>query len=196
MLVGDKIEVGMISEMSGVPSANILYYEVVDPTIVSSIQAALLEIATNFNNALGAVRSSSAVFTCATWNNLEGNDPFTQTFFNLPGAGPAASLPTQACIRVRRYGIQGGAIKVGGINVTGIVETSVSRGRLVDDGELATVEAFLLNNQILAAGPTLKPGFFIDTAAPTPPVWVDTLRTQTVSRVRTLTKRRSRLCGQ
>jgi hypothetical protein len=193
----DRIKVNLITEMAGVASTNILYFKVTDAVLLTTIEAILLEIANGFNDALGVLRSSVAVLTCATWENLEGNDPFTQAFFNVPGAGGANSLPTQTAVRVARYGIVGADIITGGINVTGIVESNVTRGRLTGAGELGTIENWLLTPLILAAGPTLAHGFFYDTSgAPLIPKFLLTLKTRTRARVISLSRRRSRLCGQ
>lgn len=195
MLVGDKISVNLITEQAGVAMVNTLYYDVVDATLATTLEAALLEIATAFNTALGTARSSSAVLTCATWTNLNGNDPFTQTFFNLPGAGSAAALPTESSVRVRRYATPGARVNVGAIYVAGVVESLVQRGRLVADGTLGTIASFLENNIFLAAGPQLSNGFWVDTTTPSP-AFVFTDAAHTVSRIRTLERRQSKLCGQ
>lgn len=196
MLVGDRIDVNLITEQAGVASSNHLYFEVSDATLNDTLEAVLLEIATAFNAALGVWRSSSAVLTCATWRNVNNNDPFTQTFFNIPGLGGANALPTQAAARVRRYATNANDIIVGAINIVGLVETQVERGRLVGAGELGTIESFMANALILVAGPTLLQGFWYDTNTPGPASWVLTSKAQTVSRIRTLEKRKSVLCGQ
>lgn len=196
MNVGDHIDVALITEQAGVAMTNILYFEVSDATLTTTLEAAILEIATSFNTALGTSRSSSAVLTCGTWTNRDGNDPFAQNFFNIPGAGAAAALPTQSAIRVRRYGLGGGQLRHGAINVAGIVEANVERGRLLGLGELGTIESWLASNLILPAGPTLSHGFWYDTVTPGTPIWVDTLKARTMANIRTLTRRRSKLCGQ
>lgn len=196
MQIGDIIEVGLVTELAGVPMANVLYYQVADPTLTTTLEAALLEIATAFNSALGLTRSSSAVLTCATWNNRNGNDPFAQTFFNIPGGGAGNALPTQSAVRVTRYAAVAGVLHFGGIYVAGIVEASVDRGRLINAGELSTVESWLSSNLVLAAGPTLENGFLTGTGGPTPTnVFVSTDKARTNPQVRSLTRRQSRLCG-
>ena len=196
MQVGDIIEVGLVTELAGVPMANVLYYRVVDATLISSLEAALLEIATAFNAALGGDRSSAAVLTCATWINRNGNDPYAQTFFNIPGAGAPTALPTQSAIHVSRYAAVAGVLHLGGIYVAGVVEGSVSRGRLVNAGDFNTIESWLASNLVLAAGPVLENGFLTDTGGVAPTnVFVATDKARTNPQVRTLSRRQSRLCG-
>ena len=196
MVEGDRIKVSLVTEMSGVAMTNLLYFQVTDAVALPDLEAILLEIATGFRAALGPQRSQAAVLTCATWVNLDGNDPFAQAFFNLPGSGPPNALPTDAAVRVARYGVVGADLITGGINIAGIVETNVNRGRLVTSGEMGQIEQWLVNPLVLAAGPTLAPGFFYDTAgAPLIPKFLLTLKARTRPRVVTLRRRQSKLCG-
>ena len=196
MLEGDKIEVALVTEMAGVAMTNLLYFEVTDAIQPPSLDILILEIATSFNNALGGLRSSAAVLTCGTWNNLNGNDPFGQAFFNLPGIGPANALPSQTCVRVSRYAVIGALLKIGGICLAGVVESSVRRGRLANAGEFGNIETWLVTPLVTSSGPTLEPGFFYDTGPlVAPPKFVLTQKATTRARVTTLNRRRSRLCG-
>lgn len=196
MLEGDKIRTALVTEMAGVAMTNILYWDVTDATLLSTLEDLLEEIATSFNAALGTVRSSAAVLTCATWENQNGNDPFTQKFFNIPGLGGANALPTQAAVRVARYGIVGADIITGGINVAGVVESSVDRGRLVDAGEFGTIESWMVAPLVTAAGPTLAPGFYYDTSGPPLiPGFILTLKARTRARIVSNSRRASKLCG-
>jgi hypothetical protein len=196
MLEGDKIKVAMVTEMAGVAMTNILYFEVTDAVLTDTLEALLLEIATGFNAALGTIRSSTAVLTCSTWENQDGNDPFTQAFFNIPGLGSANALPTQSAVRVARYGVVGTDLHTGGISVAGIVETSVLRGRLIGAGELGTIEQWMVTPFIAAAGPTLEHGFYYDTSGPPlTPGWVLTTKARTRPRIVSQSRRASKLCG-
>ncbi|GAH92094.1 unnamed protein product [marine sediment metagenome] len=193
---GDKIKVALVTELAGVPMTNILYFEVTDAVLITTLEAALLEIATSFNAAMAATRSSAAVLTCGTWENQDGNDPFTQAFFNIPGAGGANALPSDAGVRVARYGIVAADLITGGITIAGIVESQVNRGRLVGAGELGTIEQWMVNPLILAAGPTLAPGFYYDTSGPPlVPGWLLTTKARTRARIVSLSRRQSQLCG-
>jgi hypothetical protein len=196
MNIGDTIDVGLVTELAGVAMVNVLYYEVIDATLGTTLEAAIEEIANNFMTAAGPAMSSAAVMSCGTWTNRDGNDPFAQQFFNIPGGGSAAAMPTQSCIRVARYGVDAGAVRQGGICVPGIDEAQVSRGRLVWDGEMGTIESFLVNDQILAAGPTLRSGFIYDVGpAPKTNTFTVTTKARTNPNVRTLRRRASRLCA-
>lgn len=196
MVEGDKIKVNLITELSGVVSTNILYFDVSDANLITTIEAALLEIATAFNAALSTIRSSAAKLTCASWDNLNGNDPFTQTFFDIAGLGLGTALPAQCAVRVTRYAIDAGEIKVGGIYVAGIDEQLVNRGRINGAGEAGTIESWMVGDVILAAGPTLVHGFLINTSPPTPTNdFVFTTVARTRPRVVSLSRRQSRLCG-
>jgi len=196
MLEGDKIKVALVTEMAGVAMTNILYFEVTDAVLTDTLENLLLEIATGFNNALGTTRSSTAVLTCSTWENQDGNDPFTQSFFNIPGLGTANALPTQSAVRVARYGVVGADIITGGISVAGIVESSVLRGRLIGAGELGTIESWMTTPLIAAAGPTLAPGFYYGTGGPPlVPGFLLTLKARTRPRIVSQSRRASKLCG-
>ncbi len=200
MQVNDIIKNTIIFELGGVPMGTSLYWRVEDSTLNLSISSLLLEIAQAFAATIDALIADAGAWTCATWVNQQGNDPITQSFFVIPGANPGDALPTQDGVYVRRQSVIPfdtiGQLVSGSIFISGIAESNVDRGRLIDAGEMGNIESWLASDFAAPGnGTVLRPGFLINTTPPQIPVFVATQQATTVPNIRSQKRRQSRLCG-
>lgn len=197
MLVDDIIKTNLVMEVGGTAQSTSLYWKVTDATLNTTIVDLLEEIANGYVAAIDGWISNVAAFTCALWTNLNGNDPQTAAFFNLPGAVVADALPVDNCVRVKREGFNDvNDIRRGAIFIGGIAETAVQRGRLINAGEVENIESFLVSPFLApVAGSNLQPGFLTDTAPPGPPIFVPNGKATTNPIVISLRSRQTKLCA-
>lgn len=198
MQAGDSIKLSIQSELQGVAMTNILYWEVVDPTNTQGLSAFVNELATAFINSISARLSSALQFSCAVWENLDGNDPVTPVFFSVFGAGGSEALPTHNVIDTTQYGLDPqGNLRFGRIRVSGIDEAQVTRGRLDNAGEMSSLESFLRSQYASAnTTPIVKPILFVvDKTAPPNKISIDITEAKTSANIRHLKRRETRLCG-
>lgn len=196
MQVNDLIRINLIMELGGTAQSTSFYFKVTDATLNTTIEDLLTEFATAYVASIDAWISNQAVWTCALWTNLSGNDPQTASFFVLPGGVAADSLPVDNCVRVKREGFEGADIRRGSICIAGIAETAVERGRVINAGEIESIESFMISPFIApVAGTILLPGFFAHTAPLETPVFVETGKATTNPIVVSLRRRQTKLCS-
>ena len=200
--VDDQIKIQVITEMQGVQMSTDLFFTVVDLDGGPTIPNITVDVLARWQAAWQSVCSDQFRISCGVFSNLtDPTEPSIPSFVNLPGLD-AINLPHPAdqVVWCTRYGRkQGdGTLVHGRVALSGITLNHSRRGRVVDDMELSTVEAFFKNPVTgIINDFTLEPGVRYEFSPGPPPVYeVSPIEQAVVQGVFSkLASRRTNLCA-
>lgn len=157
---GDKIRTTFISELAGSAFDNTLYWEVLDIGDDPPIAATLTAIATAYWDSVKDNLSVPSSLTCAVYENQSQSEGTVRTFpAGLVGTDLGTAHPQNQVVRTVLYGTTGvgSPVTVGAHNLSGVVESLSTRGRINDIALFDPQEAFFRVPLVIGTGWTLSP---------------------------------------
>lgn len=196
----DVVRTNIITELSGVAMNSTLFWEVEDVGNDDPVDTNLTKLATAYRDAVTAAVSTGWAVTCITYFNESMVEPKVVLPITLAGTGIGDSHPQHAVVRMNRYGLFTGdqTTRRGAHNLSGVIESLSSNGRINDMSEFVNLEAFLANTLILPTGGwTLAPQIQItpDPLFPLVQQFILASEAQANATFQVLSSRKTKLCG-
>jgi len=157
MNVGDHIRASFFMEVDGNQSRVTHYFEVIDATVLTTLEQVLEDLHADwFTRIINHVSTDNAT-TCATWENLDGNDPTIHRFTTIAGLSPSDTLPPKDVWKFTEHALHPPAdSKTSTKSISGFSEAVQKDSEWL--GPLGDLYKTMVSNDIvMVAGPTLRP---------------------------------------
>ncbi len=174
-LDNDFLRSTLVHELNGVTFRNDIYWQVVEPGTVTTLNEVATIIANEWFSVSSPILIIPVVYVATLVDNLTRNELRGVVTPGSAGAGSGDSHPQDQVLRFNEYGQvnPGDPIVVGGFNLSGIREALSNQGRLNDPTTVDAIETFL-GQQHLDVSTGLKINPQVRTRVPlsSPPVYV------------------------